>query len=580
MHNATPPKSSAPRRDRPHQSLYGWLCGCALVCLGATVWGAASATESLWLDELHSDWAVSGQLSDVAQRARQGNQSPLFFWGLYAFTRTLGIFPGLNDEFKLRLPSLLAWGGTIAVCWWQVARAVTRSSLPLRALPLLGKGWSVAGLLCAWLLLDRVQLFYASEARVYAIVQLLSLLAWLAVAQVGKNHATFTVRQPSVLFSKPGGRSPRVEPELVWCGLSCLLVFLHITSALAIAWQIVWGSWLVHRSAAQVESNARRAHGLKPAGYEVAWRWWGCVAVVVTATALALVLNAQVWERRLQWASFAGSATLLGLLGLFPLMAYVMPVVVARGVDWVVGSGGGKHDGGRRLGDPCDYKMWIVATAGPWLTAWGLTALGIAPLFHQRFVFASALPLALLAACELCRVRYFVLRLCAGVGVVAWLITSQGTLASWQAGRWFAWQRTEGWYQASEYLRRNIKSGDQLWCASGLIEGSAAQLPLSSQEDSYLSFPLRGSYAVVDPVGQVVAPHALVRSGRTWAEQLLADPSSEGQTNWIVYRGTPAGFQSQLIKLSQRLQTDTAVEWEFEEPSTFGLVSVCRIEQR
>ncbi|MEZ6075018.1 MAG: hypothetical protein R3C56_04880 [Pirellulaceae bacterium] len=68
------------------------------------LWAAGAATESLWLDELHTSWVVAGPWSDVASRARQGNQSPLFFWVLGGLTKTLGNLGGVQGELTCACP--------------------------------------------------------------------------------------------------------------------------------------------------------------------------------------------------------------------------------------------------------------------------------------------------------------------------------------------------------------------------------------------------------------------------------------------------------------------------------------------
>ncbi|MEZ6075020.1 MAG: hypothetical protein R3C56_04890 [Pirellulaceae bacterium] len=83
---------------------------------------------------------------------------------------------------------------------------------------------------------------------------------------------------------------------------------------------------------------------------------------------------------------------------------------------------------------------------------------------------------------------------------------------------------------------------------SGLIEGHAAELPLSESLDRYLSFPLRGLYRVVDNKGEVIEPRALVGDGTSWAVQLRAAgrAASSESVVWIVYRGSPAAFDKNL----------------------------------
>ena len=525
------------------------------------IWAAWASTESLWLDELHTSWAVSGAWSDVASRARQGNQSPLFFWALYGLRETLGNLGGVPGEPALRLPAIVCWGATLFFCVREVGR--------------IQRGWVATIAILVWMLLDRIQLFYATEARVYATVQIVSLLGWIAISRIGEKVEINTTRRD------------RATCIWLWCGLSILLVFLHITAALAVGWQVVCGTWLVMRRAPQ-----RR------------FSWFTAVSIVVFAVGIALLCSAQVWEHRQQWSSFAGEASLVSLVGLFPLLAYVVPVAVARGLEWVWERSGTRAEfrqprklamargldcwrsRGSGLAVASDRSttrawMWWVAIAGPWLSGWCITAMGIAPVFHRRFVIVAAMPLIVLAALELSRVQRLGLRWSALVAVAAWLIVSQGTLDNWRARKLFGWQRTEGWRQASEYLNERVQSGDQLWCASGLIEGHGAELPLSESLDRYLSFPLRGLYGVVDRSGESIEPRALVGDGASWSTQLCdaRRPSSGGRVHWIVYRGSPTGFEKNLHRLALQLEVGSIEHWQIGTTRAFGMVSVVRVSR-
>ncbi|MEO8271831.1 MAG: hypothetical protein ABI557_19060, partial [Aureliella sp.] len=401
-----------------------------------------------------------------------------------------------------------------------------------------------------------------------------SLLGWIAISRIGgENDISST-------------RSDPARCIWLWCGLSILLVFLHVTAVLAVVWQIIYGTWIVFRRAPQqctpwvsaVSMQDSRSGASSPIKQQrVAW----CVAVSAATVAIGIALlgSAQVWQHRQQWASFAGEASWASLIGLFPLAAFAVPVAVVRGVDWLwwnkLPACGPKIASWKHR----TPSIWWVAAGGPWLSAWSITAMGVAPVFHRRFVIVAAIPLIMLAAVELSRVRHAGLRWSALVAVAAWLIVSQGTLENWRAGRLFGWQRSEGWRQASQFLSEHVQRNDQLWCASGLIEGHAAELPLGPSLDRYLSFPLRGLYRVVDKRGEAIDPRALVGDGASWAEQLrdAGRETERGSVAWIVYRGSPAAFQKNLRKLAWQFKADSVEHWQIDAPQAFGLVSVVHL---
>ncbi len=529
----------------------------------SALWACGGATESLWVDELHTSWTVSGDFSEVAHRARAGNQSPLFFWLLYGLSATLGNLPSVSQEWALRLPSVACWAAVVFLCLREVCGQRVR----------LGNNWCGVSLplaTLAWLILDRVQLFYATEARVYSAVQLVSLLSWIAVARLGMVAESSDAMKNSFAGTRT---------VWAWCGLSVMLVFLHITAVLAVACQIAWGTMLVVRQRSELRQP-----------------WAAAVIAVALATAVALLLSARVWEHRAQWDSFAGEATWKSFLGLLPLAAYGVPVGLARVVDWL--SRSGKRTG---AGEPNDSPWWIrgcwntrdlgedsngrrgvwwLAAFGPWIIAWFITALDLAPIFHRRFVIVSAVPLVMLASMEIGRIRHNCLRCGAVIGVCIWLIVSQGTLDNWRAGHWYGWQRWEGWRQATNALNEQLQPGDEVWCASGLVEANGATLPIDSELNRYLSFPLRGAYRAIDASGQFIEPHALLVSGEEWAEQLLAAATAEQsttKTHWIVYRGSPRGFEERLAKMRRRVALEKGLLCRIDEPQAFGLVSFVRV---
>src|SRR6266481_2720634 len=153
-----PPRSAIQSR--------GPLAAAILISLAATILRLWQARESLWLDELHTAWCAEGWLGEVAQRATIGNQSPLYFWLQWLLIRLIG-----PSELALRLPSIFAG-----------------SLLPL-AVYLLAARWTSGGvglLSAALIAIDPQSIFYATEARPYALVQL------LAVAHIGITIELFT----------------------------------------------------------------------------------------------------------------------------------------------------------------------------------------------------------------------------------------------------------------------------------------------------------------------------------------------------------------------------------------------------
>src|SRR5436190_2303547 len=142
---------------RISSSTLHWLILAAITLLAAVfrVW---QVNESLWVDELHTSWCLQAGFGNVAQRAAEGNQSPLYFWLLWGITRVLG-----ESEITLRLPSLLAGMALPGIAWLLVRRLD------------LGERTFLAAVLAALLVcVDHTSIFYCTEARPYALVELAS----------------------------------------------------------------------------------------------------------------------------------------------------------------------------------------------------------------------------------------------------------------------------------------------------------------------------------------------------------------------------------------------------------------------
>lgn len=506
----------------------------------------AGSRESFWLDELHTSWAISGMWADIVPRAQAGNQTALYFWLLYGLTQTLG-----QSELALRLPSALATALVSGLCVVVISRSAVG-----------GRGhWLACLAVVGWIVLDRIQLFYASEARVYALIQLISLGGWLCIGRFSQQRLSCGEMVHNLAW-----------PWLVgWAALASLSIHLHLVSLLPVAWQALWG---VVMSVVNVRSESKqdRSRG----------RWvllWLATFICLGLSILpALGSASAVWDRRAQWQSFAGESSIRALVSLFPLVPILVPVAVATCIGWIATRWVGRtshEDSPTMRGEAWRMRcMWLIAAAGPWLSVWLVTALGIAPMMHRRYVICSALTLVLLAATELMRMRFVWLKVATLACSIFWLLHSQGTLDVWKQHQWVGWQRGEDWHSAARWIDGQVQPGEELWCASGLIEAQSVTLPLSSVENEYLSFPLRGRYQVL---AEAVDPQALIGDAADWAEQLLLTTGDASTAKFVVYRG-------RVEQLSKRLRSVQAIARRQGralkidlEPRPFGYISVAKV---
>ncbi len=587
----------------------------------------AGVGESLWLDELHSSWAVTGSSAAVAGRAAAGNQLPLYFWLLQGVTSTLG-----HSEWSLRLISVASSMGAAFLVSFLLG-GWSRWLRPLGPhLNDLGGRLLVASLVVAWIALDRIQLFYATEARVYALLQLLSLLGWYII------YRSLLASSTSVAPEKEPAASPKGRNAAycaVWCGLALLSIHLHLVAALFVAWQ----------------AGFTIGHSLWLRNWPSLRRWSYATCFVGLGSIPALTLAATVWQRRGQWQSFAGDASWQALLDVFPILPLLVPVLVLGWLDWSLNRQGTRHaselpndqsmrvvnnpffilsttrESGTVRGEyACSMHtrlLWSVAAFGPLLTVWMLTALDVAPMLHRRYVLCSALPIVLLAGVQLLCIRGRTLQVAALVTASVWLFASQGTWNVWMHGQLLGAQRGEDWRAAAAWVAQQIQTGDELWCASGLIEAESASIPPPESMNAYLSFPLRGLYRIdvndrrmlepaaglesTEPAAPTAGlrapldqlsiqkarayvpfkdvyssaqPKALLGDTKAWRELLVAgDRAGQGVELFVFYRGTKGPFENRLKRLLRYQSGSGQTLSILDGPRAFGRVLVAKLQR-
>ena len=289
------------------RNLHLWFAvglGLLLAIFAGAVLRTALA-ESLWLDELHTSWSTGGTWQEIASRAAAGNQTPLYFWLVGAFSQTLGQLNGQQSEWMLRLSSAIAWLLTIGLVAWLVHSKV---------LPTDPRKWSFAVSIVAWILLDRLQWFFASEARPYACVQLVSLAGWCCVEGIVRNF--------------DGDKSRTSKLVVAWSLLSIVNIYLHLTAALPVLFQwltagglIAWKHYRLRREATQPQITKTLA------------KWVLSAMGVGLALLPILQLAFPVWQRRGQWATFASDVSLYRATTMFPFGPVLVCVFIACVLD-------------------------------------------------------------------------------------------------------------------------------------------------------------------------------------------------------------------------------------------------------
>ncbi|MEM9410269.1 MAG: hypothetical protein AAGA30_04100 [Planctomycetota bacterium] len=175
------------------------------------------AGEPIWVDETHSLWVTNSELAQVEFRAGQGNQTPVYFWLQY-----LAIWLFGNSTLALR------------------ALSVTSSSMSLVISGVIAWKWTknpFCTALAAFLVAtDNSLVFFGSEARPYALLQLLTLLQVYCVIE-------FLKRRSDPISSEQAKRA-----FVSTFGLSLLMIATHLTSILILLIEFVGALFLVREN--------------------------------------------------------------------------------------------------------------------------------------------------------------------------------------------------------------------------------------------------------------------------------------------------------------------------------------------
>ncbi len=488
------------------------------ICVVAAALRVVPLGESLWLDELHTAWCAVGPLDEVARRAALGNQSPVFFGLEWLLLGLLG-----DSEFALRLPSLVAG-----------------SLLPL-AVFLLARRWKadVAGLVAAGLIaVDHLSIFYATEARPYALLQL------LAVVHVGLTAEIVT--------------RPSLGLRLAWVFVGAVLFHLHYTAALLLATEALFviGIGVVQ-------------------GSQAPYSWSGVLLdqALLAFLCLPAAWNVQrIFAHRENWAAFVKPKPILEALNWLPLPDWWwLMLVIMAAAGWQVS---------RSLKAPLIQPRFVVLCAlwlvVPILVAWLATETNFARLFFARYVAATFPAGALVAGLCVQLIHVRSMRLVMGVATVGAAIWFSGIVPQIRLdGRVIA-DRNEDWRGGVAWLNERIGAeGFPVFVESGYIESDELAQPHNELLDEYCLSPVNSLYPL-DASSDDVFPLPLRQPGRLpQAGEMLA--LHRGGC-WVVVRGNKDRGRAVAEQVGQTLRGSGAeANWKVDDEQSFGRVWVLRV---
>lgn len=405
--------------------------------------------ESLWLDELHTSW-VAADGSVVAQRALMGNQPRLYFDAVRLSVWLLG-----ETEFALRLPSLLAGVaavGVLGAAAWRISGSKLAAAVML----------FIAAV-------DHELIFYAGEARVYAVLHLAAALHIWAIVEL-----TFLRKK------EPSGQAssePRIFLLLLigWGFTGVLMLWLHFLAGLFLALEFAFLlAWAV---------LAR----------EVAWkekRWLLATGFLVLLSVSVFAPQlAEIAARRENWRAFISEQASLFEFAwyVWPLPFYVAAPLVLLAFAWGVL----KTNRGVAI---ATVMVWLALSLP--LLAWAATAGGWLAIFHARYFAPSLAALLLIPAAAMRGIANLWWRFTFAAVVCLGALWFNGTLETFrQQGRFIA-DRNEDWRAAVASINQ-ANDGAPVVIYSGLIEADE----LTNGESEWREFaalPVRGIYRLQD----------------------------------------------------------------------------------
>lgn len=470
----------------------------ALVGVGLRL---AQSGESLWLDELHTSWCALAPWHEVAARAADGNQGPLYFWLEWALVRLLGA-----SELSLRLASVVAAAGLT----WLVGAWVARHGSPLAAL-------AAAALLA----IDPWAIFWGSEARPYALVQVLGTAHLLAVGP---------------LLTDPTRRR-----RLFWVLAGAALFHLHYTAVLLFAAELAiaglwWALWP------------------QRVGYRPAQAAWDVLLLLLLLWPAAGTLAA-ISQRRTNWALFVDVQPLDQLFAWWPLALGLVLIVGAKGAQaqlrrlgWSGGDAPSPGPAPEALGT---VACWLMVPAG---LAWLTTQTDLARLFFPRYLAACLPAAAILGAwtIDLAPGRW-------GRVVVAGALLGAALYASnvagelQRTGRPIA-HRREDWRSAVAWLHAEYAAHPMpVLLYSGIIEADILREGPTPREVAYCQFPLRGLYRLDAPDRDLI-PLPRRRPRHDYLLPPVRERLAEAEGCWLVVRGPLDRARWVAVRLIAELQ--------------------------
>lgn len=507
-------------------SKHGPLAAILLLAAMLRLWQIG---ESLWLDELHTAWVVSGAAGQIAERARIGNQSPLYFVLPWLTTSALGM-----HEWSLRLPSLLAGLGLVAAAY----------GLAFRFSASLIAAYTVALLVSV----DRNCLFFATEARPYALVQL------VAVAQLLAFWESW--QQPSRAW------------RMAFVGLTTALFYLHYTAILLVAGPIVFvtASCFVGLPGASGSESA------------LPWRSHRVRSLLVDLVAIALLILpaakhlVEIGSRRSSWGLFVNQTSWLLPIDWFALDSYV---AVPLGM-WLTAALALAGPGRVGFAD-CNWRPAVLLVGWfltPLVVVWTMTVTGLAPLYLGRYLIGAACGPILFAGLCAAGVRGRWARAGIAVVIVTYAVYAGGLVEQLREDGRLLSDRRQDWRAAVAFVNTQARTDLPVFVRSGLLEADRLREGHDPLLRACCLSPVTSIYRLQQPADNLI-PLPTTGSGDLSDKQTAAIARASGA--WFVINAPERSQELIRTRVLDALRT-THRSWTVLDARSFGDVAVWRVQ--
>jgi len=429
----------------------------ALIIAGGIFIRFDAATEPMWLDECHTAWTVDADTSsEVVDRAADGNQPPLYFLIVWSIAKAFTL-----SEFSLRLVSLIAAAGLLIFA-------------PLWAKSLTDR-WSAAVLVAGLIAFDGQFIYYASEARSYALVQFVGMLQAFFFWRALRSDIRLKT-EPAQPLAKSG--TTNIVDIAAWTLLSIALPMIHYTS--------VW----VLLAEGLVLSFVCILNRKFPLKFLVG-------GFVIAAAIVSRWENlSAVFERRSIWSTVSSMGHLWNDVEPWLVHWILIPVAFAF-TGWLF-TFLQPSDDEKKPGTSNEVILWgwiavwaIIGPAGIAIADWT----GVAPLSLVRYSIVCWIAMALFAALPLRLFSHSVSWVIAGV------ILFSSFFGNWWASELIATGqlpifRSEDWVTTVSQLAESDSQEPILQLGDVLEDVDAMTKLQDDRFQQYLLFPILGADAI------------------------------------------------------------------------------------